>query len=241
MTLEPDRPRILFVDDEENVLRALRRLFRREPWTLGFARSGAEALEVFERDGPYDVVVSDQRMPGMTGVELLRRLRAVRPQCVRIVLSGHTDVNAVIEAVNEGAIYKFLTKPWDDEVLRTSVAEAAEGVALRRQNEALRARVEAQNAELAAINRCLELAIREGLEARSIGLACALLEVAPAPLVAVGTDGTVALANRAARDLLEDAIRLGAPWHAPPGIRVAASAGVEAPGWEGTVLLIGEA
>ncbi|GAB6063734.1 response regulator [Deferrisoma palaeochoriense] len=239
MSAGADTPKVLFVDDEENVLRALRRLFRREPWALGFATSGEEALRRFEAEGPFDVVVADQRMPGMTGVELLRRLKALHPECVRIVLSGYTDVNAVIEAVNEGAIFKFLTKPWDDEVLRATVAEAAEAVTLRRRCEVLRVRVEAQNAELAAINRCLEKTIRQGLEARSAGLARAVLEAAPVALVAVGEDGKVALANRAARERLGDGAALGRAWGEAPG-PVAGASPVEAPGWRGTVYRIGE-
>ena len=239
--------RVLFVDDEENILRALRRLFRREPWDIAFARSGSEALERFDRDGPYDVVVTDQRMPGMTGVQLLTELKHRHPDCIRIVLSGYTDVQTILDAVNQGAVYKFLTKPWEDGVLRDVVSDAVESVALRRQNEMLRAQVEARNAQLAAINRCLEEAIRQSLKARSMGLAQAVAEHAPAAIVAVASSGEVAFANRAARRLLAveraDDI-LGTPWEGwgerVQGFRVQRADGVRCPGWSGSVLWIRE-
>ncbi len=239
--------RVLFVDDEENILRALRRLFRKEPWTIAFARSGSEALERFDREGPYDVVVTDQRMPGMTGVQLLTELKRRHPECIRIVLSGYTDVQTILDAVNQGAVYKFLTKPWEDGVLKDVVSDAVESVALRRQNEVLRAQVEARNAQLAAINRCLEEAIRQSLRARSMGLAQTVAEHAPAAIVAVAASGEVAFANRAARRLLgvERAEEiLGASWEEwqgrVEGCRVRRVNGVKCPGWTGAVLWIRE-
>ncbi len=239
--------RVLFVDDEENILRALRRLFRREPWHIAFARSGSEALEKFDRDGPYDVVVTDQRMPGMTGVQLLTELKHRHPDCIRIVLSGYTDVQTILDAVNQGAVYKFLTKPWEDRVLRDVVSDAVESVALRRQNEMLRAQVEARNAQLAAINRCLEEAVRQSLKARSVGLAQAVAEHAPPAIVAVTTSGEVAFANRAARRLLgverADDI-LGTSWEKwegrVQGCPLERVSGVKCPGWTGAVLWIRE-
>lgn len=73
-----------------------------------------------------DVILSDQRMPKMTGTEFLRRARAIHPDTIRIVLSGYTEINSITDAINEGSVYKFLTKPWDDETLRATLREAFE-------------------------------------------------------------------------------------------------------------------
>ncbi|MYL84064.1 response regulator [Desulfovibrio aerotolerans] len=108
--------KILLVDDEQYVLDALKITLRREfdPYT---ALGGAEGLELIERDGPFAVVVSDYKMPGMNGVEFLERLRKLAPDCVRVILTGHGDLNAAIAAVNQGEIFRFLTKPCPTSVL----------------------------------------------------------------------------------------------------------------------------
>src|SRR5258708_456513 len=107
---------ILLVDDEPEILFSLRGLLRRE-CELHTATSGAEALEVLHRH-PVRVIMTDQRMPEMTGVELLRRVRGECPEAIRIVFTGYADIKAVIDAINQGQIYRYLTKPWDpDELL----------------------------------------------------------------------------------------------------------------------------
>ena len=148
--------RILFVDDEVNILRALRRLFRRQPWQQAFAASGHDALVLWDEKGPFDVVISDQRMPSMTGAELLREVRTRHPDSVRIILSGYADFQSVFDAVNEGAIYKFLTKPWKEEALLQTVQEAAELVELRRRCDELQSELEQQNRALAEANEILQ-------------------------------------------------------------------------------------
>jgi response regulator RpfG family c-di-GMP phosphodiesterase len=109
-------PRILLVDDEENVLNAYARVLRRR-FALDLAQGAEPALARLAGDGPYAVVVSDQRMPGMDGVELLSRIKAASPDTTRIMLTGNADQATAIEAVNRGAIFRFLTKPCDSELL----------------------------------------------------------------------------------------------------------------------------
>jgi len=117
--MESDPPRarhpILLVDDEEEILFSLRGLLRTE-FELHTAGSGAEALEILNRHSIH-AIMTDQRMPNMTGVELLRRAKAERPEAVRIVFTGYADIKAVIDAVNQGEIYRYLTKPWDPDEL----------------------------------------------------------------------------------------------------------------------------
>jgi diguanylate cyclase (GGDEF)-like protein/PAS domain S-box-containing protein len=118
----PDRT-LLLVDDEPNVISSLHRLLRREGYRILTAGNGARALELLATH-PVQVILSDQRMPHMTGTEFLRRVKELHPDTVRIVLSGYTDLDSVMRAVNEGAIYKFLHKPWNDDLLREHIRDA---------------------------------------------------------------------------------------------------------------------
>jgi len=114
---------VLLVDDEPNVLAALQRVLRREGYRLLKAASGEEGLELLATN-PVQVIVSDQRMPGMSGSDFLKIVKELYPDTIRIVLSGYTDLQVVTDAVNRGAVYKFLTKPWDDELLKEHIREA---------------------------------------------------------------------------------------------------------------------
>lgn len=114
---------ILLVDDEPSILTSLRRLLRPDGYRILTAASGAEALELAAQHD-VQVVLTDQRMPQMTGTELLHRLCVIAPDTVRMVLSGYTDLNTITQAVNEGDIFKFMTKPWDDDQLRANIRDA---------------------------------------------------------------------------------------------------------------------
>lgn len=116
------KARVLFVDDEPRVLTTMRILFRSR-YELFFAESGAAALELLKTQ-PVDVIVSDQRMPGMTGIELLRTARELNPNAMRILLTGYSDLNAIIGSINEGEIFRFINKPWSNDDLTTTVARA---------------------------------------------------------------------------------------------------------------------
>jgi DNA-binding NtrC family response regulator len=115
---------ILLVDDEPEILFSLRGLLRRE-YDLHTANSGAEALEVLHKH-PVQVIMTDQRMPEMTGVELLRRARGECPAAIRIVFTGYADIKAVIDAINQGQIYRYLTKPWDPDELLAVLRQACD-------------------------------------------------------------------------------------------------------------------
>ncbi|MDZ4315825.1 MAG: EAL domain-containing protein [Azonexus sp.] len=114
---------LLLLDDEPNILTSLTRLLRREGYTIMAAGSSAEAFEMLAKQ-PAQVVISDQRMPDMSGTEFLSRIRQLYPDTIRMVLTGYTDLESVTGAINRGAIYKFLTKPWDDDQLREQIREA---------------------------------------------------------------------------------------------------------------------
>ena len=115
---------ILLVDDEPEILFSLRGLLRRD-FELYTAQSGAEALDILH-EHPVHVIMTDQRMPEMTGVELLRRARGECPASIRMIFTGYADIRAVIDAINQGQIYRYLTKPWDPDELRAVLQQACD-------------------------------------------------------------------------------------------------------------------
>jgi DNA-binding NtrC family response regulator len=115
--------KILFVDDDQNVLDALRRNFRKE-YVVETATSAREAAGIIARKGPFAVVVSDMRMPGVDGVQFLTRIKEVSPDTVRIMLTGYADVQSSIAAVNEGSVFRFLTKPCSAQHMKRVLEDA---------------------------------------------------------------------------------------------------------------------
>jgi diguanylate cyclase (GGDEF)-like protein/PAS domain S-box-containing protein len=197
---------LLLVDDEENILSALRRLLRKDGYEILAARSAQEALMLLARHD-VDVIVSDQRMPVMSGVEFLRRAKELFPDTIRMVLSGFTELQSITDAINEGAIYKFLTKPWDDEQLREHVAEAFRNKELADENRRLQHALRVANSDLADVNAALQAAVNgqrstiDEAEA-SIALARELLRAVPVPVLAVDAEGCVTFSNDEADALL---------------------------------------
>lgn len=120
---ETNERTLLLVDDEDNIRHSLIRLLRRDGYRILDVSNARDAFELLATNR-VQVILSDQRMPGMSGTEFLREVKAMYPDTMRIVLSGFTDLFSVTEAINRGAIYKFLSKPWDDDELRAHVLEA---------------------------------------------------------------------------------------------------------------------
>jgi EAL domain-containing protein (putative c-di-GMP-specific phosphodiesterase class I)/CheY-like chemotaxis protein len=120
---DASQPTLLLVDDDVNVLASLHRLFRRDNYRVLTAVSPAEGFELLALH-PVHVIVCDQRMPLMSGTEFLSKVKEMYPETVRIMLSGHTAVDAVLDSINRGSIYRFFTKPWDDDILREQIRQA---------------------------------------------------------------------------------------------------------------------
>lgn len=193
---------LLLVDDEPNVLSSLKRLFRRDGYVIYTANGGAQGLEVLAQE-KVDVIISDQRMPGMTGVEFLREAKKLYPDTIRIVLSGYTELQSVTDAINEGAIYRFLTKPWVDEQLREQVHKAFEHIELLEKNRQLDIRNRATNQELVAANRHLGLLIETTkkhveLESASLAIVREALQLVPIPVLGVDDQLYIMFSNKAA-------------------------------------------
>ncbi len=192
---------LLLVDDEENILRSLKRTLRRDGYNIFTADGGAKGLEVLDQQD-IGVIVSDQRMPGMIGAEFLSKAREQHPTTVRIMLSGYTELNSVTDAINQGAIYKFLTKPWEDDLLRANIEEAFEYYELRRENERL-------NDKLINVNKKLEKRVEERtreamLSMRSLQVAHDVLEQLPVVVLGIDADGIIVAANQEAHRLLDE-------------------------------------
>ncbi|GFO56754.1 hypothetical protein GMSM_37610 [Geomonas sp. Red276] len=181
--------RILCVDDERNVLRALERIFMDCDYEILTASSGEEALRLLAEAPVVRVVISDYRMPGMNGVEFLKEVCAQRPETIRIVLSGYADTAAVVSAINEGKIYKFIPKPWNDDELRLTVDKALETFDIHRHNQELAEELRRRDEELAR------------LKGEAGGRAPALDDL-PVGILSVDRGGSVREINRAAAAML---------------------------------------
>jgi putative nucleotidyltransferase with HDIG domain len=153
-------PCILLVDDEPNILAALERTFRGEGYELLCAANAEEALNVVETNLP-DVVVSDHRLPGMTGVRLLERVRERCPRAIRILLTGVADLEAATQAINRSQVYRFVAKPWNNDDLRATVRQALRQKEIEEQNADLLATVHGQNEKLRDLNANLEELVHE--------------------------------------------------------------------------------
>ena len=148
------RYRLLFVDDEPGVLAALRRVFRLQDYELHTAGSAPEALAVLATQ-PFHLVMTDFRMPGMDGAALLRQVRKLHPQALRLMLTAHGETEAVMGAIHEGAVYRFTLKPWNDDELRLTVALALERYELEQRNRALETENRERGQDLELLGRLM--------------------------------------------------------------------------------------
>lgn len=174
----PERPRILVVDDEEAILETMSFTFM-DDYEVVTSSDARRALEILAESEPFAVVITDQRMPGMTGVELLAEVLAKHPQTMRIMLTGFADSDATIQAINDGQVYAYINKPWETDELKQLVKRAVGHYQLARENTRLLS-------DLRSANSFLE-AVMDRLQTGAI---------------AVDADGVIRAANRPARDYL---------------------------------------
>ncbi len=173
-----ERSRILVVDDEEAILETMTYTFE-DDYQVLTATSASQALDLLERDGPVAVVISDQRMPEMTGVEFLAKVFEMEPTTARIILTGFADMNAIIRAINDGHVYAYITKPWEPADLKQVVRRAVDHHVLAVENERLLGDLHDANVILEAIMDQLDTGA-----------------------IAVDATGVVRAANRPAREWL---------------------------------------
>lgn len=210
--------KILCVDDEKNVLRALQRLFLDDDYEIYSALSAREGLEILGRVDEVQIVLSDYRMPGMNGIEFLREVCQKWPDTVRIVLSGFADTAAVVEAINDGQIYKFIPKPWDDDELRFTIQKGIEAYFQKKQNFQLLSELKTTNEKLRKTNQNLEIArqniLKEIFPQQVQNIYHKIISSLPMGIIGIDSDGCVVLYNDTAIELLGGPKKkiLGRPW-----------------------------
>lgn len=151
---------ILFVDDEKHVLEALRRSCRGQGWKITLVESGRDGLDLLDKEH-YDLVVSDMRMPEMDGASFLQQVAESHPQTMRILLTGYADMNSTIRAVNEGKIYSYISKPWDNEELKDKISQALYTGHLESERKRLLKLTHQQTRELKTLNQDLEATVEK--------------------------------------------------------------------------------
>jgi response regulator RpfG family c-di-GMP phosphodiesterase len=195
-------PLIVVVDDEAPILSSVRRALTFEPWQVLTCADGEQALEIL-RTREAAVLLSDQHMPRLDGVDLLRRARELSPDTTRVLFSGHIDLDLLRSAVNGGEVYRFITKPWDNDTLVTVIRHSIDRWHLVRQNRRLRDQAERQNRDLLRLNAALESLIQrrdQDLDRRgqALELSQDVLDRLPVAVVGLDPQLTVALINRLA-------------------------------------------
>jgi|GEM_PF-2269963 len=196
LTLAGLPAKVLVVDDEPSVLSSIRRLLVRKGLEVATTSSAQEALDMLRQE-EYAVVIADQRMPVVSGTQLLGQVREVSPDTVRILLTGYPDVETAIESIYKGAVYRFLTKPWNDQELGLAVRQAVEQFELTAENRRLQKLSAEQNKELRALNRRIGERLKTSQEKFE-----AIVAKGSDGVLVVNQDGAVKYANPAAATLL---------------------------------------
>lgn len=196
---------LMVVDDEENISRSLVRLLKQDQYTIYTANSGKQGLEILAAND-IGVIISDQRMPEMSGTEFLSQVSQLYPDTIRIVLSGYTELKTITGAINEGKIYKFLTKPWDDKLLRENIKEAFRQYEMADENRRLTNELSIVNDELSKLNIKLSNSVKTEarsaqINLRSLQVAQEVLQSLPIGIIGIDEDKTIVLANNLAHEI----------------------------------------
>lgn len=191
--------KILFVDDEEFVLKSLKRLFMDDNYTILTASSGEEGLEILKKEEPQ-IIISDYRMPGMNGVDFLRKAYIRKPDAVRIVLSGYADTAVIVEAINEGQIYKLIPKPWNDDELKIAISNAVDRYLLYKRNLELTQELVDRNEQLTRVNNELKQLLKEksnllDFKSKALKSFQNIIDAIPVGIMGVGFDDIMVQGN----------------------------------------------
>ncbi len=201
-----DKQSILLVDDEVNVLKSLKRLFIDTDYKIYTAESADAGLLVLQGKS-INLVISDYKMPHKNGVEFLKEVKEKFPDTIRMILSGFADVAAIVESINEGNVYKFLAKPWNDQELLTTIQRALEHFNLQILNNKLVENLQNTNSELLAMTDSLEKTVAERtseleIKNRALKISQYILNLLPVGVFGVDSDGMVVYVNEIASSYL---------------------------------------
>lgn len=183
--------KVLFVDDEANILNAVTRLLRNEKYQTLIASSADEALSLMSRE-PVQVVIADQRMPEMTGIQFLERIKGLYPDTIRCILSGYSDFEATLQSINQGQVYRFLTKPWEGQALKDSIQECLTHYESVQQKKSLMEQIRCHNKELHDLME--EIALEQYISKE-------VISKIPIPLVTVNAKGRVLAINESGQKM----------------------------------------
>lgn len=203
---------LLLVDDEPNIISSLKRLFYRSGYQILTASCASAAFDLLDQN-EVGVILSDFRMPGMTGIEFLHVVKERFPDTVRIILSGFSDIALVTDAINRGAVYKFLTKPWEDDLLLENVEEAFVRYEMRQENVRLATELGRANSLLRELNAELEIRARSSADEASrnrylLELSQHVLEALPVGVLGIDDEGMIVVLNQAARRVFYQQLNL---------------------------------
>ncbi|MEE9441775.1 MAG: response regulator [candidate division Zixibacteria bacterium] len=203
----PDCRTILIVDDELNVLKSLKRLLLGNDYKLLTATSGKDGLDIL-KENKVQIVISDYRMPEMTGVEFLNIVKDKYPDTIRMILSGYADVSAVVEAINEGHVYKFIGKPWNDQEVITTIMRAFEQQQLSSYVDKLNIELQNRNQELELLTKSLEEKVAHRtrdleMKNRALIVAQNILNRLPTGVMGIDSDMTVVYMNNSLGDFID--------------------------------------
>lgn len=207
---------ILCVDDERNILQALKRLLRKENYNLLLAPSAEEALKLLEEHEVH-LIISDQRMPQMSGTEFMAAVKEKYPDMLRVILTGYTEIDTITESINKGHIYKFFLKPWNDQNLKLEIRQALDQYDLIKANRQLDETVVRQNRKLQQINERLEDTVAERtreieIKNHALKLSDAILEKLPVAVLGIDNNGVIVLANEMVHNIVNGgSIKIGVP------------------------------
>jgi response regulator RpfG family c-di-GMP phosphodiesterase len=207
---------ILCVDDEPSILNALNRLLRKERYDLLFANSGKEGLEIL-KENQVQMVISDQRMPGMSGTDFLAIVKDTYPDALRVILTGYSDIDSITESINKGNIYKFFFKPWNDLQLKSEIRQILEQQALLQTNREMDRTIVKQNDRLQKIDENLEQMVNTRtheleIQNHMLALSQAILEDLPMAVIGIDIEGVIVTANKMAFNKLSHrGVEIGRP------------------------------
>ncbi len=191
---------ILAVDDEKPILNSLKRSLRKEPYKLFTAESGAEGLEILATN-EIQMVISDQRMPNMSGTEFLSQVKNLYPDTIRVVLSGYAEAEAIVDSINRGEVFRFIGKPWEEDDLKAIIKQGLAHYNLVVQNRQLSEQTKLQLIELERLNNLLAASVQE--RTRSLQFSQEVLEHLPLIILGISQEEELVMTNDSARNNLK--------------------------------------
>ncbi len=188
------KKQVLIVDDEKNIASSLKRLLRNEDYNVFTAESGAHGLEILKKE-EIQVVVSDQRMPVMSGIEFLQKVKELYPQTIRIILSGYAEIDTVVEAINKGEVYRFLTKPWQDDDLKITINHCFSQYDMEKEHTDLIDLLQYKNKELTELSSKIDALVigEKKIVDRNVSSKSAI--------AGINQDGVISFVNEVVKDI----------------------------------------